>query len=102
MLQIDFSYDKALLDKTIQHTNRVFGNLNIKTTNILFVHGSVDPWRVLGIVDSDPDKAHQVVYIQGKVYLMSFFICFEKNSVSKQVSLLVNHGWVSFIRKLIS
>ena len=42
-------YDLGLLEKGIRRTNTIYGAKNIKLTNVVFVHGSIDPWHAMGI-----------------------------------------------------
>lgn len=37
----------------IDKTNQVYGGLNVYVTNVIFTHGTVDPWHRLGIRCSD-------------------------------------------------
>jgi len=49
----------------VTRTNILYGGLNVKVTNVVFVHGSVDPWHVLGITTSSNPQA-PAIYIDGK------------------------------------
>ena len=42
-------YDLALLQKGIWRTNMMYGAKGIQVSNVVFVHGSIDPWHAMGI-----------------------------------------------------
>lgn len=51
-------FDLNLLEKGIQRSNVMYGAKDIEVTNVVFVHGSFDPWHALGITeDRGPNKA---------------------------------------------
>lgn len=54
-----------LLKSVTARTNILYGALNLQVTNVVFVHGSVDPWHVLGITHSSNLQA-PAIYINGK------------------------------------
>lgn len=64
----------------MNRTNILYGGLDLKTTNVVFVHGSIDPWHVLGITKS-PNPQMPVIYIDGVYILIEifYFSCNTKN-----------------------
>lgn len=40
------------LDKSIRRTNIYYGALHPDTTNVIYIHGSIDPWHALGLTNS--------------------------------------------------
>lgn len=58
-------FDGNYLTNSISKTNKYYGALRPKTTNVLYVHGSIDPWHALGIVESS-DPRVPAIYIEGK------------------------------------
>ena len=51
-------FDLNLLNKGIERSNVMYGAKNIEVTNVVFVHGTFDPWHALGITeDKGPNKA---------------------------------------------
>lgn len=46
----------------------MYGGLDIEVSNVVFVHGSIDPWHALGITKTQDDKA-PAIYIEGKNHL---------------------------------
>lgn len=47
-----FDYNEILGNNNIDSTNNFYGSTNISSSNILFVHGSLDPYHVLGVTSS--------------------------------------------------
>jgi len=54
-----------ILKSVIPRTNILYGALNLKVTNVVFVHGSIDPWHILGITHSSNPQA-PAIFINGK------------------------------------
>jgi hypothetical protein len=42
-------YNSKLLERGIRMSNINYGGKNIQVTNVIFVHGSIDPWHALGV-----------------------------------------------------
>lgn len=61
-----------LLVPAVTRTNILYGALNLQVTNIVFVHGSIDPWHVLGIIQSSNPQA-PAIYIEGKLNVFQIF-----------------------------
>ena len=41
-------YTKAYVESMIQKTNDFYGAKELDVTNVVFVHGSMDPWNPMG------------------------------------------------------
>ncbi|XP_018046479.1 PREDICTED: putative serine protease K12H4.7 [Atta colombica] len=65
-------YNMNLLESAVTRTNILYGALNLQVTNVVFVHGSVDPWHVLGIVQSSNPQA-PVIYINGTAHCANMY-----------------------------
>lgn len=50
--------------EAILQTNTNYGELHAKTTNVIYVHGSIDPWHALGLTQSQSETM-PVIYIEG-------------------------------------
>ena len=55
-------------DHDYQATNTEYGGLDIRVSNVVFVHGSIDPWHAMGIIQSNRTKS-PAIYIQGEIKL---------------------------------
>lgn len=56
----------------IVRTNTNYGELRARTTNVLFVHGSIDPWHALGLTRS-PHAGMPTVYIEGTAHCANMY-----------------------------
>ncbi|KAL6442746.1 hypothetical protein ACFW04_002671 [Cataglyphis niger] len=65
-------YDIDLLKSAVTRTNILYGALNLQVTNVVFVHGSVDPWHVLGITTSSNPQA-PAIYINGTAHCADMY-----------------------------
>ena len=67
-----YRFDANLLKKSIDRTNTIYGALRPQTTNVIYVHGSIDPWHALGLVNStDPSKP--TIYIEGTAHCANMY-----------------------------
>ncbi|XP_076763906.1 putative serine protease K12H4.7 [Xylocopa sonorina] len=65
-------YGIHLLNSAVNRTNILYGGLNLKVTNVVFVHGTVDPWHVLGLTKS-VDPGMPVIYINGTAHCANMY-----------------------------
>ncbi|KAL1510018.1 hypothetical protein ABEB36_004676 [Hypothenemus hampei] len=60
------------LDYATKRTNTLYGALEIEVSNVVFVHGSVDPWHALGITISD-NKNAPAIFIKGTAHCANMY-----------------------------
>lgn len=65
-------FDADYLDNSINQTNNYYGELHPNTTNVLYVHGSIDPWHALGLIRSD-NPALPTIFIQGTAHCANMY-----------------------------
>ncbi|KAG7189469.1 hypothetical protein KM043_017164 [Ampulex compressa] len=65
-------YNMDLLKSSVVRTNIMYGGLDLKITNTVFVHGSVDPWHALGITNSTNPQA-PAIYINGTAHCANMY-----------------------------
>ncbi|XP_065204123.1 putative serine protease K12H4.7 [Planococcus citri] len=59
-------FNETRLKNGIYRTNTIYGGLQVNVGNIIFVHGSVDPWHPLGITRVESKNSpYKVVFING-------------------------------------
>ncbi|KAJ8962948.1 hypothetical protein NQ314_005665 [Rhamnusium bicolor] len=58
-------YNMSFLNRAIERTNTLYGALDIEVSNVVFVHGTVDPWHALGITKTISQGA-PAIYIKGE------------------------------------
>lgn len=63
-------YTASFLNGAVGRTNIIYGALDIEVTNVVFVHGSVDPWHALGITVTR-DHGAPAIFIKGNRILCS-------------------------------
>ncbi|KAF5283542.1 hypothetical protein FQA39_LY17322 [Lamprigera yunnana] len=66
------NYGESFVNDQIKRTNTYYGALNIQVDNVVFVHGSVDPWHVLGITKTINQKA-PAIYIKGAAHCANMY-----------------------------
>ena len=54
-------FNKELLESGIQQTLQEYGGLDISVSNVVFVHGSLDPWHALGILEDKTPSSPAIV-----------------------------------------
>lgn len=67
-----FRFTADFLNKVIDRTNNNYGALNPATTNVLFVHGSIDPWHALGLTNST-NKQLPTIFIEGTAHCANMY-----------------------------
>ncbi|XP_052862481.1 putative serine protease F56F10.1 [Anopheles cruzii] len=60
------------LARGIYRTNNNYGALNPGATNVLYVHGSIDPWHRLGLIESN-DVFTPVIFIDGTAHCANMY-----------------------------
>lgn len=68
----DRAMDRSRQDSDIARTNINYGELHIRTTNVIYVHGSIDPWHALGLTQS-PSAAMPTVFITGTAHCANMY-----------------------------
>lgn len=63
--------DAKYLNSVVSETNKYYGGLKPSTTNVLYVHGSIDPWHALGLTNSK-DSKKPTIYIEGKFIIFYY------------------------------
>lgn len=66
-------YNKSFIENAISRTNTIYGALDIQVDNVVFVHGSVDPWHALGITHGTVGKYTQAIYINGTAHCANMY-----------------------------
>lgn len=58
-------FNMTFLEAAAERTNTLYGGLDIEADNVVYVHGSIDPWHALGITKTLELNAPSI-YIKGK------------------------------------
>ncbi|XP_065208219.1 putative serine protease K12H4.7 [Planococcus citri] len=60
------NFNDLLLKRVVNETNTFYGGLKINVGNIVFIHGSIDPWHSIGITRAEiPNAPYKTIYIKG-------------------------------------
>ncbi|XP_065204035.1 putative serine protease K12H4.7 [Planococcus citri] len=61
-------FNETRLKNGIYRTNTIYGGMQVNVGNIIFVHGSKDPWHPLGITRVESENSpYEVVFINGMI-----------------------------------
>ena len=59
---VDFTQE--MLASNVANTNIEYGGFQPSVSNVVFVHGSIDPWHAMGVVE-DLNEFSPAIYITG-------------------------------------
>lgn len=65
-------FDDRFLDKAIFRSNANYGALDPETTNVIYVHGSIDPWHALGLTKA-VNSQMPAIYIEGTAHCANMY-----------------------------
>ncbi|XP_053690407.1 putative serine protease K12H4.7 [Sabethes cyaneus] len=65
-------FNAQTLNRAVYRTNTNYGALNPATTNVLYVHGSIDPWHRLGLIESN-DIHTPTIFIDGTAHCANMY-----------------------------
>nr|CAD7570017.1 unnamed protein product [Timema californicum] len=65
-------FNDTLLEQGINRTNMFYGAYNLEVTNVVFVHGTIDPWHALGITKSISDS-EPAIFIEGTAHCANMY-----------------------------
>uniref|UniRef100_A0A0A1XMQ0 Putative serine protease K12H4.7 n=1 Tax=Zeugodacus cucurbitae TaxID=28588 RepID=A0A0A1XMQ0_ZEUCU len=66
------SMNAKYLEQVVSQTNAFYGGLSPKSTNVLYVHGSIDPWHAIGMTESKNPNI-PTVYIEGTAHCADMY-----------------------------
>jgi len=84
-----------LLKRGIRATNVEYGGLDIQVSNVVFVHGSIDPWHAMGKIQSDNTNS-PAIFIEGTAHCANMYPESDDDSpqlkeARKRVGQLIHH-----------
>lgn len=65
-------FDTSSQSEAILRTNTYYGELHAETTNVIYIHGSIDPWHALGLTETMRESM-PAIYIKGKTIQLFMF-----------------------------
>lgn len=66
-------FSNSALNNGVDRTNIIYGALKPTTTNVLYVHGSIDPWHALGLTETGTDQPQPTIYIEGTAHCANMY-----------------------------
>uniref|UniRef100_U5EW69 Putative thymus-specific serine protease n=1 Tax=Corethrella appendiculata TaxID=1370023 RepID=U5EW69_9DIPT len=91
-------YNDQFLSKAAYRTNTIYGGLHPSTTNVLYVHGSIDPWHALGLTKTDNPEM-PTIFIHGTAHCADMYEA-KSNDFTQLVEARVKI--LSFIRNILN
>ena len=76
---ISGKFDKKFVQKQIAQTNFLFGGKEPEVTNVVFVHGSIDPWSAMGRTEPWPNDDVDVIIVEGASHCQDGILGIEDN-----------------------
>lgn len=71
-IQIFCRFTSQFLDNSIKRTNIYYGALHPDTTNVIYIHGSIDPWHALGLTTTtNPNMP--TIFIEGTAHCADMY-----------------------------
>ncbi|KAI8115628.1 putative serine protease F56F10.1 [Lucilia cuprina] len=91
------SMDAKYLNSVVEETNKYYGGLKPSTTNVLYVHGSIDPWHALGLVNAKNPKT-PTIFIEGTAHCANMY---EPIKSDPPQLVEARHKIIKFLAKLL-
>lgn len=66
------AFDERSLNRSVAQTNMMYGAQSPMTTNVLYVHGTLDPWHVLGLYTSENPQTPTIL-IEGTAHCADMY-----------------------------
>lgn len=83
----------------VDRTNINYGALKPTTTNVLYVHGSIDPWHALGLTETSFTQPQPTIYIEGTAHCSNMY---EPSDKDLEQLVAARVLIVKYIEKLLS
>ncbi|XP_067667455.1 putative serine protease K12H4.7 isoform X1 [Haliotis asinina] len=74
------TFNATLLARGVQQMWMDYGRLGIQATNVVYTHGSYDPWHKYGL-STDPNPQSPVIIIQGVGHVADLFKSSQKDNI---------------------
>lgn len=65
-------FNWKFVNSVVDQTNIAYGGLDLEVSNVVFVHGSIDPWHALGITKTVNNKAPAIL-IEGTAHCANMY-----------------------------
>lgn len=61
----NFSFSPEAMLENADRFNTAFGGVTPGASNVLYIHGELDPWRTVGVQNDDNNNSTVVIVIEG-------------------------------------
>ncbi|CAO1329149.1 unnamed protein product [Diamesa hyperborea] len=92
-------FNQNSLINAVDRTNINYGALKPTTTNVLYVHGSIDPWHALGLTETSFTQPQPTIYIEGTAHCANMYEPSDKDLKQLVAARVLI---VKYIEKLLS
>uniref|UniRef100_A0A1B0F9N1 Serine protease K12H4.7 n=1 Tax=Glossina morsitans morsitans TaxID=37546 RepID=A0A1B0F9N1_GLOMM len=92
------SMNNEYLNRVVGKTNQFYGGLKPSTTNVLYVHGSTDPWHSLGLINARNRKT-PTIYIEGTAHCADMY---EPVTTDPQQLIAARHKILRYLATLLT
>ncbi|CAH0716105.1 unnamed protein product, partial [Brenthis ino] len=72
MRYADRKFVETFVDEVAAWTNNAYGALNIPTSRVVYVHGSIDPWHALGMTTTENNDS-PAIFIKGTAHCANMY-----------------------------
>ena len=76
-----------MLERSIAQTNIEYGGFTPAVSNVVFVHGSVDPWHAMGVLEDLSAQATSI-YITGRTQSLASWSVADTDNVQEPLTVL--------------
>lgn len=63
---------ESFVDDGAAWTNNAYGGLKIPTNRVVYVHGSIDPWHALGMINTE-ELDSPAIFIKGTAHCANMY-----------------------------
>ena len=71
--QFSDKFEENVIEENIAQTNFLFGGKELNVSNVVFLHGSLDPWSVMGRTEPWPNEDVDVMVIEGASHCQDYW-----------------------------
>ena len=90
-------FSGELVEEGVMASNIEYGGLEVSVSNVVFVHGSIDPWHAMGVLESRSESTPAIL-ISGAAHCANMYPdseedCQELREARHKIGALI-HQWI--------
>ena len=83
-----------MLERAVANTNIEYGGFQPSVSNVVFVHGSVDPWHAMGVLEDLSPQATSIYITGDKIFnFKEQDYCLQKYYQKEQLQGICLHSY---------